>query len=201
MKKTLQALEKGLWVKAGAKDSPAISEALNRCAQTCFELNSTPPCDVDRRTTLLRTILGQAGDNIVVHSPFRCDFGFNISVGDDFVGNFNLSILDEAPVTIGDNVLIGPNSSLITIIHALTPDERNQGVMKARPITIGDNVWIAANETVLPGVEIGEGAVIGAGSVVTHSIPPHTLAAGNPCRVLREITPDDTPQNVLDFTH
>lgn len=194
-------MENGQWVKAGAKDSPEISRALSQCAQACFELNNMPPSDTAGRTTLLRSILGSAGDNIVIHSPFRCDFGFNISVGDNFIGNFNLSILDEAPVTIGDNVMIGPNCSLITITHALTPVERNDGVMKARGITIGDNVWIAAGVVVLPGVEIGQGAVIGAGSVVTRSIPPRTLAAGNPCRALREITSDDTPQNILDFIH
>ena len=140
---------------------------------------------------MISSLLGSVGDGVVIHSPFRCDLGFNIHIGRNFVGNFNLSILDEAEVRIGDNVFIGPNCSLITIIHAFEPEQRNAGVMAANPVTIGDNVWIAANVVVLPGVEIGDGAIIGAGSVVTKSIPANTLAAGNPCRVIREITEKD----------
>lgn len=143
------------------------------------------------RQEAFRKLLGKVGENLVIHSPFRCDFGFNIRIGNNFVGNFNLTILDEAEVTIGDNVMIGPNCSLITITHALDSDQRNEGIMAARPITIGDNAWIAANVVILPGVEIGEGAVIGAGSVVTRSIPAGMLAVGNPCRPLRPVSDSD----------
>lgn len=184
-------LKQGCWVHAGAKDSPEISKVLRDCAGKCFTINSLPPTAQDERTALFRSLLGSVGKNFVIHSPFRCDFGSNIHIGENFVGNFGLTILDEAAVKIGDNVMIGPNCSLITITHALDAAQRNDGVMTARPITIGANVWIAANVVVLPGVEIGDGAVIGAGSVVTRSIPANVLAAGNPCRVLRTITDDD----------
>lgn len=187
----LNALNSGRWVSAAAKDCPEVADALLRCADVCHEFNMLPPSRSEKRNELLKSLLGKTGNGLTIHSPFRCDFGFNIRIGDNFVGNFNLSILDEAEVTIGDNVMIGPNCSLITITHALTAAQRNAGVMAARPITIGNNVWIAANVVVLPGVEIGEGAVIGAGSVVTKSIPANMLAAGNPCRPLRPVTDED----------
>lgn len=187
----LELLDKGQWVYGSAKDLPEVSALLSRCADVCFEINSLKPSESERRVELLRELLGSVGSRLVVNPPFRCDFGHNIHIGDNFVGNFNLTILDEARVDIGDNVMIGPNCSLITITHALLPGQRNDGVMRAKPIRIENNAWLASNVIVLPGVTIGEGAVIGAGSVVTKSIPPHTLAAGNPCRPLRAITADD----------
>lgn len=114
-----------------------------------------------------------------------------ISVGDHFVGNFNLTILDEAPVTIGDHVFIGPNVGIYTVNHALLPDQRNAGIMRSLPIAIGNNVWIGGHTVVMQGVTIGDNTVIGAGSVVTHDIPAGVVAVGSPCRVLREITEAD----------
>ena len=187
----------GNWLHAGAEHFPEIGEALRKCADICFEINTLPPSRTSDRTRLFRKLLGSVGEKFLIHSPFRCDLGFNIHIGENFIGNFNLSILDEAPVNIGDNVMIGPNCSLITIMHALLQDQRNEGAMKALPVTICDNVWLAANVTVLPGVTIGEGAVIGAGSVVTRPIPAHTLAMGNPCRVVREISESDRIQRIL----
>lgn len=187
----LDALRRGQWLHAGAADFPEISALLAECADRCHELNLMRPSDVEARDRLLRKILGSAGDRLVINSPFRCDFGFNIHVGDNFIGNFNLSILDEAEVRIGRNVQIGPNCTLITITHALDAEQRNAGVMCARPVTIGDNVWLASNVTVLPGVEIGSGSIIGAGSVVTRSIPSGVVAVGSPCRVLRPVTDAD----------
>ena len=180
----LKGLKSGEWVNGFAD---GIGDCLSECENLCFELNSLPPSRKEERRALTRRILNKIGDNFVIHSPFHCDFGFNISIGDNFVGNFNLTILDEADVVIGDNVFIGPNVSLCTVIHSLTPEERNRGIMRAQPITIGNNVWIAANVIVLPGVSIGGGAVIGAGSVVTKDIAPYTLVAGNPARPLKSI--------------
>ena len=145
----------------------------------------------DARGAIIRQLLGHVGKEITLHSPFHCDFGEQITVGDHFVGNFNLTILDEAPVTIGNHVFIGPDVGIYTVRHALLPDQRNAGIMQSLPVTIHDNVWIGGHATLLPGVTIGQGAVIGAGSVVTHDIPPLVVAAGNPCRVLRPITEAD----------
>lgn len=186
-----ELLNDGMWLHAGANDVPEVTDLLRKCADICHDINLLSPSMIEKRTELFRKLFGTVGEKFVIHSPFRCDFGCNIHIGENFVGNFNLSILDEAKVTIGDNVMIGPNCSLVTIIHALLPDQRNEGIMQAKPIMIGNNVWIASNVVILPGVTIGEGAVIGTGSVVSRSIPAGMLAIGNPCRPLRPITDSD----------
>lgn len=177
-------LGSGEWMNGFAED---LGIRLRRCEELCFTLNALSPSRVDERKQLIREIFGSIGARFTIHSPFHCDFGSNISVGENFVGNFNLTILDEAKVTIGNNVFVGPNVSMCTVIHALDAEPRNNGIMKALPISIGDNVWIAANVVILPGVTIGDRAVIGAGSVVTKSIPSGMLAVGNPCRPVRAI--------------
>lgn len=177
-------LRSGEWTDGFAGE---FGEALSVCHDECFRLNSLLPSAKTEQEKILRHLLGSTGERIIINTPFRCDFGFNIHIGNNFIGNFNLTILDEAEVRIGDNVFLGPNTSLITIIHALTPQERNAGRMRALPIIIKDNVWIAANVTVLPGVTIGEGAVVGAGSVVTRYVAPFTLVAGNPARKIKDL--------------
>lgn len=178
-------LKEGEWMNGF---SPECAAALLRCEDLCFQLNSTLPSKKSEREEILRKILGSLGSKFTVHSPFRCDFGFNICIGENFVGNFNLTILDEAKVTIGDNVFIGPNTTICTITHAIDAQSRNKGIMCARSVRICDNVWIASNVVVLPGVTIGEGAVIGAGSVVAKDVAPYTIVAGNPAKEVRKIT-------------
>jgi maltose O-acetyltransferase len=143
------------------------------------------------REALLRDLLGTVGEGANFEPTFRCEFGVNIHLGARFWANFDCVMLDGAPITIGDDVLLGPKVGLYTSNHSLDLTERVTGACVARPITIGDGVWIGANVTVLPGVSIGAGAVIGAGSVVTRDVPASTVAAGNPARVLRAITEDD----------
>lgn len=180
----LRNVKSGEWINGFA---PGIAEYLDLCEELCFEFNSLPPSRKHERGDLLRRIFKSVGKNCIINPPFHCDFGSNIRIGDNFTGNFNLVILDEADVTIGNNVFIGPNTSLCTVIHSFDPEERNRGIMCAHPITIMDNVWIATNVVILPGVTIGEGAVIGAGSVVTKDVAPYTLAAGNPAHFIKEI--------------
>ena len=127
----------------------------------------------------------------VVTAPFYCDYGINITLGENFYSNYNLILLDGAKITFGDNVFIAPNCVFTTAAHPIDTQQRNQGLEIALPITVGDNVWFGANVTVLPGVTIGSDTVIGAGSVVTKDIPSGVVAVGNPCRVLREITDAD----------
>ncbi|MDE5750310.1 MAG: sugar O-acetyltransferase, partial [Duncaniella sp.] len=153
-----------------------LRSALAECEERCHQLNMLAPSRSEEREALIRRIFGSIGEKFIVHSPMHCDFGFNIHIGENFASNFNLTILDEAEVRIGDNVFIGPNATLSTITHDLRYAQRNAGIMKALPITIGNNVWIASNVTILPGVTVGDGAVIGAGSVVTRDIPANTLA-------------------------
>ena len=119
--------------------------------------------------------------------PFCCDYGKQISVGKRFFANFNFTVLDEAPVTIGDDCFIGPNVSIYTACHSIDPVERNSRREWAEPVTIGDNVWIGGSVTILPGVTIGDNVTIGAGSVVTKDIPSNSVAVGNPCKVIRTL--------------
>ena len=175
----------GEWYDA-ASDPELLSE-LYACRDKIYELNRLHPRDTDARDTLLRSLIGHMGRGVTILSPFFCDYGTHISIGDDTYINFNLTVLDEAPVTIGSHVFIGPGCSLLTAVHPLDAQERNKGTEKALPITIGDNVWLGGNVTVLPGVTIGEGAVVGAGSVVTRDVPPRTVVAGNPAHIIRSL--------------
>ena len=143
------------------------------------------------REELLRAVLGSVGEGAGFEPTFRCEFGSNIHVGARFFGNFDCVMLDGAPITIGDDVLLGPKVGLYTADHAFVLAVRVAGACTSRPITIGDGVWIAGGVTVLPGVSIGAGSIIGAGSVVTRDVPAGVIAAGNPARVLRAITAAD----------
>ena len=173
----------GEWYDA-ASDPELLSE-LYACRDRIYELNRLHPRESATRDILLRSIIGHMGRNVVILSPFFCDYGSHISIGDCTYINFNLTVLDEAQVTIGSHVFIGPGCSLLTAVHPLDAQERNKSTEKALPITIGDSVWLGGNVTVLPGVTIGEGAVVGAGSVVTRDVPPRTVVAGNPARIIR----------------
>lgn len=169
-----------------------LQEERDACRRKIYDFNLLPP--ENRRTTIpahIREIFGKTGENVWVEPPFQCDYGWNIEVGDNFYANYNLVILDVCKVTIGDNVFIAPNVALYAAGHPVHPMSRNSGYEYGAPITIGDNVWIGGNTVILPGVTVGSGCVIGAGSVVTRDIPPNSIAAGNPCRVLREITETD----------
>lgn len=168
-----------------------LEEDRELCKRRIYELNTLPP---DRRgeiPALLKALLGGTGERIMIEPPFHCDYGWNIHVGEDFFANYNLTILDVGRVAIGDNVQIAPNVAIYTAGHPVHPDSRNSGYEYGIPVTIGDSVWIGGNAVILPGVTIGSGSVIGAGSVVTTDVPAGVIAAGNPCRVLREITEED----------
>ncbi|NHO57844.1 sugar O-acetyltransferase [Acetobacter lambici] len=143
------------------------------------------------REGVLRTLLGGIGQQVHFEPALRCEFGCNITIGNNFYANFDCILLDAAPITIGDNVLFGPRVGLYSANHALDAQERAAGGCYARPITIGQDVWLGAGVHVTPGVHIGAGSIIGAGSVVTRDVPAGVVAAGVPCRVLRALTPAD----------
>lgn len=172
----------------------ALITLRKRIKTLCIDYNQTRPYDNLRRLSLLKSILGSAGTNTHIEPPFFCDYGSNISVGDNFYANHGLVILDGTQVTIGNNVFIGPAVGIHTAGHPLDAKRRNQGLEYALPITLEDNVWIGASSVILPGVTIGRNSVIGAGSVVTRNIPADVVAVGNPCRVLRKITSRDGEQ-------
>lgn len=166
----------------------------------CLEYNLTEETS-NIRENLIKQIFPNSGKGIFVQGPLNIDYGEFTYIGDNFYANFNLTILDTCPVKIGNNVFIGPNVSIYTPIHPFLPREReyflnNKNVITdyeyAKPISIGNDCWIAGNVTICGGVKIGNGCVIGAGSVVIHDIPDNSLAAGNPCRKIREITEKDS---------
>ncbi|WP_284141172.1 sugar O-acetyltransferase [Virgibacillus sp. LDC-1] len=156
-----------------------------------YQCNTLPPTEVTQRHDLLKKLLGKVGENLYVEPPFRCDYGYNIAVGNNFYANYNCTILDCAPVTIGNNVMLAPNVSVFTAGHPVHYKPRNAGWEHALPITIGNNVWIGGGAIINPGVSIGDNTVIGSGSVVTKDIPANVVAVGNPCRVIRKITDEE----------
>lgn len=167
-------------------DKELISERI-ACKDLCLEYNQLKNSDAKNRNRLIRQILGDVKEQICIEPNFWCDYGYNIKVGENFYANHNLTILDCAEVKFGNNVFIGPNCSFYTAGHPLDARQRNEGLEYAHPITVGDNVWLGGNVVVLPGVSIGNNAVIGAGSVVTKDIPDYAVAVGNPCRVIKNV--------------
>ena len=168
-----------------------LEEERAACREKLYRFNLLPPEERERVPALLKEIFGKTGERVFAEAPLHCDYGANIEVGENFFANYNLTILDVAKVVIGKNAMIAPNVSIYTAGHPLHPDSRNTGYEYGIPVTIGDNVWIGGSAVILPGVSIGSNVVIGAGSLVTRDIPDNRVAAGNPCRVLREITEED----------
>lgn len=174
----------------GNYNAELLDERLN-CKELCFEYNQLRPSQVKERESLIRKIIGKTGKKFWVEPSFWCDYGCNITMGENFYSNHNLVILDGAKVTFGDNCFIAPNCGFYTASHPIDYTIRNKGFEFAKPITVGNNVWIGGNVVVLPDVTIGNNVVIGAGSVVTKDIPSNVVAVGNPCKVLRAITKED----------
>lgn len=170
-----------------AVDEDLLKE-LGEVREVIHRYNALAPSLQEERLRILKGLLGSIGDEeIIINQPFFCDYGKQIRVGKRFFANFNFTVLDEAPVTIGDDCFIGPNVSIYTACHSTDPVERNSRREWAEPVTIGNNVWIGGSVTILPGVTIGDNVTIGAGSVVTHDIPADVVAAGNPCKVLKHL--------------
>lgn len=166
---------------------PELVAARNRARDLCQLLNATRETDVEPRRSLLKQIFGRGGDSVWMQPPFYCDYGSNIVLGERVFFNFNCVVLDVCPVTIGDCTLFGPAVQVLTPLHPMNAALRRQQEF-GKPIRIGSDVWVGGGAIICPGVTIGSRSVIGAGSVVTRDIPEKVFAAGNPCRVIREIT-------------
>lgn len=168
----------------------AIFEQQKPARRLTQKLNTVDRSDFETIKKIVKELLGKSEDAFI-NPPFYCDYGFNIEVGKNFYANYNCTILDVAKVIIGDNCQIAPNVAIYTAGHPVHPDSRNSAYEYGISVTIGDNCWIGGNTVICPGVHIGNNVVIGAGSVVTKDIPDWSIAAGNPCKVLRKITEDD----------
>ena len=154
----------------------------------CRELRDMQNADAseDEQAVLIKRYFGSVGRDVCLRPGFMCDSGKNIHVGDQFLANYNVTILDIMPVHIGDYVMIGPNTLITTVNHPLTPKGRREHLGIGKPVTIGNDVWLGANSVIMPGVTIGDGCIIGAGAIVTKSIPPYSVAVGIPAKVIKK---------------
>lgn len=180
-------------MKAGLEycyDDEEISMMKLHAIEHANRFNTLPEDDLDKQHEVLTEILGSVGEKVWIAKRFCFDYGKNIHIGNNFTGNFNLTILDINEVHIGDNVMIGPNTTITAVGHPLSPQKRRDHIGQGGEIRIGNDVWIGANVTILPGVTIGDNVVIGAGAVVTKDIPDNSLAVGVPAKVVKEIEND-----------
>ena len=170
---------------------PELAADRDVTVRKLYQYNNMDPLDRDGRRAAIGEILGKTGENCVVEQPLFCTYGYNTTLGDNCFINVNCKLMDSGKITIGNNVFIAPNVCIITEEHAMDVKQRLEGLEYTHPVHIGDNVWICTGALVLPGVTIGANSIIGAGSVVTKDIPPNSLAVGNPCKVIRELTEND----------
>ena len=150
-------------------------------------INNTLETESEKRGDLLKQLFGSTGAELFVEPDFRCDYGYNIHVGENFYANFNCVILDVCEVCIGDNCFMAPGVHIYTATHPLDPYERNSGVEYGKPVTIGNNVWLGGGSIINPGVTIGNNVVIASGTVVTKNIPDNVVAGGNPVRIIKPV--------------
>lgn len=191
-KKEMTELEK---LKAGLEycyDDPEVEALKERAIIWCRQYNAIDDTDYEAQYAHLEKMLGSKGEKVWIAKTFNCDNGKNIFIGNNFTGNYNLTILDIREVVIGDNVMIGPNTLITTVGHPLTPMGRRQHMGIAKPVHIGNDVWIGGNVTILPGVTIGDNVVVAAGAVVTKDVPSNCLIGGVPARIIKEIKNDVT---------
>jgi maltose O-acetyltransferase len=171
---------------------PELTEERNRAKNLCYELNQTSPLNIERRKKLAAQIIGR--DDAILESPFHCDYGYNLKVGKGFYANHGCTILDCNLITIGDNCLLAPHVVISAATHPLDAEARAAGVEFTAPISLGNNCWLGANSTIIPGVVLGDGVVVGAGAVVTKSFPSNVVVAGVPAKIIRYVDDDDEVQ-------
>lgn len=167
---------------------PELMKKQSECLDLLFEYNSLRPSETEKKTALLKKMFAEIGEGCYIETPFHANFGgAHVHFGKNIYANFNLTLVDDTHIYVGDNTMFGPNVTLATAGHPVLPELREKGYQFNIPIHIGKNCWIGAGSVILPGVTVGDGSVIGAGSVVTKDIPSGVVAVGNPCRILRKI--------------
>lgn len=168
-------------------EDPELAVDYQRAMALMEAFNASPAADAELRAALLNDLIGEIGEGAAIRPPFYCDYGQYITIGRGTFINFGASLLDVAPITIGEDCQLAPFVQLLTATHPLDPEVRRQKWESAKPITLADNVWLGGGAIVLPGVSIGENTVVGAGAVVTKDLPANVLALGNPARVVRDL--------------
>lgn len=169
-----------------ADDEVLVKERLN--ARRLFrEFNSTLETELEKRTEILKKLFGEVKGKIYIEPTFKCDYGYNIKVGENFYANYDCVMLDICPITIGNNAFLAPGVHIYTATHPLDPIERNSGYEYGKPVKIGDNVWIGGRAVICPGVTIGDNVVVAAGAVVTKNVPNNVVVGGNPAKIIKSI--------------
>lgn len=171
-------------------DDPEVEARKENAVVQCQRYNAIDDTDYAAQYAQLKEMLGSVGEKVWIAKTFMCDNGKNIHIGNNFTGNYNLTILDIREVHIGDNVMVGPGTLITTVGHPLSPAARRRHMAQAEPVRIGDDVWLGGNVTVLPGVTIGNNVVVGAGAVVTRDVPDNCVVCGVPARVVKQIPID-----------
>lgn len=184
----LERMESGKLFYAG---DPELSQAKLRCKELLYDFNHARPSQAGEMLALLGQLLGAVGEGCWIEPPLYVNWGRRITLGDHVYANTGLTVIDDTFVTIGSHVMLGPRVTISAASHPVDPELRRQAYQYDLPVVLEENVWVGAGATILPGVTIGKNSVIGAGSVVDRDIPPDVVAAGVPCRVLREIGPRD----------
>ncbi|MFC3094954.1 sugar O-acetyltransferase [Alteromonas sediminis] len=193
-----QKMQEGLVYNPLDKELVALRMRARRIVD---RINSTPMTKKGDRKSQFESLFGSTGRGFYIESPFHCDYGENITIGDRFFANFGCVILDAAPVTIGNNCKLGPQVGLYTATHPVEPEARIRGEEYALPIILGDNVWIGGNATINPGVRLGDNVVVGAGAVVTRSFDNNCVIAGNPARLIRKACSKDFDVSCQQSSH
>ena len=172
-------------------DDEELVAQQTQCLEVLYDFNHTRPSEMAKRQEIMSKLFAEVGENCYIEPPLHANWGMHTHLGKNVYANFNLTLVDDTHIYIGDYVMIGPNVTIATAGHPIDPSLRKKVAQFNIPVNIAANVWIGANSVILPGVSIGENTVIGAGSVVTKDIPANVVAVGNPCRVLREINEHD----------
>ncbi|KII79406.1 sugar O-acetyltransferase [Vibrio renipiscarius] len=172
-------------------DSDELAAKQIKCLDVLYDFNHTRPTEMAKRQSIMKSLFAEMGENCYIEPPLRANWGIHTHLGKHVYANFNLTLVDDTHIYIGDYVMIGPNVTIATAGHPINPELRKKIAQFNVPVRIENNVWIGANSVILPGVTVGENSVIGAGSIVTKDIPANVVAVGNPCRVLRPIGEHD----------
>ena len=189
LEETIRRMKGGILYNSGAEE---LLKVQAECLEKMYDYNATRPCESEKRSALIKEMFAEVGENCYIEPPLHANWGgHHTHLGKNVYANFNLTLVDDTDIYIGDYTMLGPNVVLATAGHPICPELRARAYQYNLPVRIGRNCWLGAGVVVLPGVSIGDNSIIGAGSIVTKDIPANVIAVGNPCRVMRPITEKD----------